>query len=82
MTIQVVKKYLRISSENLIFDFVNVAIDRSQKLFPTDAQRLHGILSVAVLEDHTLLNRLMDLLQFLKMGLVLIYCLFVFLQTM
>lgn len=76
------KRYLRVSSENLILDFVDVAIDGCQKLFPTDTQRFHGVLSVPVLEDHTFLDCLMDLLQFLEMGLVLIHCLFVFLQTM
>jgi len=66
----------------LIFDFINVAIDRCQKLFPTDAQCLHSILSVAIFEDHTFLNRLVDLLQFLKMSLILINRLFIFFQTM
>lgn len=76
------KRYLRVSSENLVLDFINVAIDRGQKLFPTDAQRFHGVLSVSVFEDHAFLDSLMDLLQFLEMSLVLIHRLFVFLQTM
>lgn len=76
------KRYLRISSKNLILDFIDVAIDGGQKLFPTDTQRFHGVLSVPVLEDHTFLDCLMNLLQFLEMGLVLVHCLFVFLQTM
>lgn len=76
------KRYLRISSKNLILNFVDVAIDRGQKLFPADAQRFHSVLSVPVLKDHAFLDCLVDLLQFLEMGLILVHCLLVFFQTM
>lgn len=74
-------KYLRVTSENLVLDFVDIAVDRGEQLFPADAQRLHGELSVAILEYHALLHRLMDLLELLEVSLVGVHSLLVLFKS-
>ena len=71
----------RVTGQDLVFDFVDIAIDRGEELFPSNSQCLHGELSVAVLEHHRLLNALIQLLQFVHVSLVGVDILFVFLQS-
>jgi hypothetical protein len=61
---------LGVSGEDLVLDFVNVAVDGGEQLFPAHPQRVHGELSVPILEDHALLHGLVDLLKLLNVGLV------------
>jgi hypothetical protein len=61
---------LGVSGEDLVLDFVNVAVDGGEQLFPAHPQRVHGELSVPILKDHALLHGLVDLLKLLNVGLV------------
>ncbi len=50
-------------------DLVGVLGDGDAQLLPADADRLHGVLGVPVLEDHGLLDLLVDVLQLVDVGL-------------
>ena len=75
-----VKETFGIAREDLVLNFVDVAVDGSEQLFPSDSQRLHRVLRVAVLEHHRLLNALVQLLQLVHVRLVRVHVLFVLLQ--
>ena len=72
--------HLGVAREDLVLDLVDVAVDGGEQLLPADAQRLHRVLGVAVLEYHTLLYGLVDLLKLLEVGLVRVDRLLVLLQ--
>ena len=71
---------LRVARQDLVLHLVDVAVDGRQQLLPADAQRLHRVLRVAVLEHHRLLNALVQLLQLVHVRLVRVHVLFVLLQ--
>ena len=50
-------------------------------MFPTNAESLHGILSVAVLKDKGLLDLLVDTFQFFKVRLELVNGFLIFAET-
>lgn len=71
---------LGVAGEDLVLHLVDVAIDRGEQLLPADAQRLHRIVGVSILEDHRFLHRLVDLLQLLDVRLVRVHGLLVLLE--
>ena len=45
----------------LVLDFVDVSGDGSEELFPSDAEGLHRVRSVTIVEDHCFLNFLSNI---------------------
>lgn len=70
-----------VARQNLVFNFVDIAIDRSEQLLPANSQCFHGVLSVAIFKDHRFLNALIELLQFFHVRFVGVDVLLVLLQT-
>lgn len=75
------KHTFRVTRQDLVFDFVDVAIDRGEQLFPAYSQRLHRVLRVTVLKHHRLLDALIQLLQLFHVRLVGVHVLLVLLQA-
>ena len=85
MTLRLYNSYVeftfRVARQDLVFDFIDIAVDRGEQLFPTNSQRLHRVLRVAVLKDHRLLNALVQFFKLLHVRFVRVDILLVFLQT-
>lgn len=71
----------RVAGQDLVFNFVDVAIDGGEQLLPANSQRLHRVLGVAVLEDHRFLDALVEFFELLHVRLVSVDILLVLLEA-